>query len=101
MTRDVGHMSNRDRILRAAEEARLAEAEKAAKKAAKPTKASRPKRAAKSERVKIVWEVCGANGAALKTFPYPDKALAEAETQSLTKSTGRAHILRATKVPIE
>jgi hypothetical protein len=101
MASDMRHMSNRDRIQRAAEEARLADAEKAAKKAAKPAAGARPKKAAKSERVKIVWELCGANGAALKTFPYPDKALAEAEAQSLSKSTGRAHMLRATKVPIE
>ncbi len=97
-------MSNRDRIARAAEEARLGEvekAEKAAKKAVKKPTGTRPKRTVKPVRMKVVWEVCSATGATVKTFAYPDKATAEAETAALTQSTGRTHILRATKVPME
>ena len=101
-------MSNRERIARAAEEARLTAAEKKAKKTSKATKkrstaagSVRPKRAAKAPaRVKIVWEVCTGTGTVAKTFPYPEKAAAEAELARLTKS-GRTHILRATKVPME
>ena len=97
----MGHMSNRDRIARAAEEARLAAAEKAAKKASKKPKAERSKRAEKSARLKLVWEVCNDTGKAVTLFPYPDKAKAEAETEALIRSTGRTHVLRATKVPME
>ena len=97
----MGHMSNRDRIARAAEEARLAAAEKAAKKATKKTKAGRSKPAEKSARMKIVWEICNNTGTAVRLFPYPDKAKAEAETEALTRTTGRTHVLRATKVPME
>jgi len=97
----MGHMSNRDRIARAAEEARITAAEKAAKKATKKTTRSRSERAAKSVRMKIVWDVCNVTGAAVKSFPYPDKAEAEAATEALTRSTGRTHVLRPTKVPME
>jgi hypothetical protein len=104
----MGRMSNRDRIARAAEEARLTAAEKADKadktadkKATKKPAASRPKRTVVPVRMKIIWEVCGVTGTALKAFPYPDKAKAEAEIAALTKSTGRPHSLRATKVPME
>ena len=96
----MGHMSNRDRIARAAEEASLREAEKAAK-AAKAPKA--PKKAGKSKkdvRMKIVWEVCSASGTVVETFAYPDKAAAEAAIERLTKA-GSTHLLRATKVPME
>jgi hypothetical protein len=93
----MGRMSNRERIARAAEEARLAEAEAAAKKATR----SRPKKAPKPVRMKIVWEVCDAAGTARETFAYPDKALAEAATQALTQATGRLHVLRAARVAME
>jgi len=94
-------MSNRERIARAAEEARLTELEKAAKKSAKATTGSATKRAPKVVRMKIVWEVSSGGGKALKTFAYADKAAAEAEMAALTKSTGRAHSFRAAKVPMD
>lgn len=97
------HMSNRERIARAAEEARLQEADKAdkaAKKAAKAPPRARSKSAAKAVRMKIVWEVCSAGGTVIKTFPYADKSAAESAVQELN-STGRTHVLRATKVPME
>ena len=100
----MAHMSNRERIARAAEEARLQEADKAdkaAKKASKPAPRVRSKSAAKAVRMKIIWEVCNAAGTVVKTFAYPDKAAAESATLELTKSSGRAHVLRAGKVPME
>ncbi len=104
----MGRMSNRDRIARAAEEAKAAAAEKAAtkatkatKKATKPGSASRPRREATPARVKIVWDVTSPTGAKVKTFAYPDKAAAEAEALALTRSTGRDHAVRANKVPME
>ena len=99
-------MSNRDRIARAAEEAQLRAAEKAEKSektAKKPTKkapAGRSGSSAQPARMKIVWDVCDGAGKAVKTFAYPDKALAEAEMDSRTRSSGRPHTLRATKVPM-
>ena len=94
-------MSNRDRIARAAEEARIAEAEKAAKKATKSPTRSHSKRAVAAVCLKIVWEICNVNGTAVKSFPYPNKAEAEAMTEALTRSSGRTHILRPTRVPME
>jgi hypothetical protein len=93
-------MSNRERIARKAEEARLAEAEKAAKRSAPKTTGTRSKRAAEPVRMKLVWEVCNATGKAVQTFPYPDKAAAEGAARVLSTSTGHTHILRATKVPM-
>ncbi len=93
----MARMSNRDRIARAAEEARLAEAEKLAKKPAKRS----PKPRAKDVRMKIVWVVCNSHGKPVKTFAYPDKAAATKEAARLSKSTGFTHVLRATKVPMD
>ncbi len=101
----MAHMSNRDRIARAAEEARLAEAERLAKKTAKKTakKAGKPPRKSRANevRMKIVWEVCNANGKPVKTFAYPEKAAATAEALRLGSSTGHLHEIRATKVPMD
>jgi hypothetical protein len=101
----MAHMSNRERIARAAEEARLAEAEKADKTTKKTTKTAatpRPKRAPKAPiRMKVVWEICGGTGKVIRTYPYAEKAAAEAETDSLNRSTGNTHVLRPTKVPME
>ena len=97
----MARMSNRDRIARAAEEARLAEAEKLARKPDKRPAKPASKRAAKDVRLKVVWEVCNGSGKPVKTFAYPDKAAAEAEVQALSKSTGRTHSLRPAKVPME
>jgi len=94
-------MSNRERIARAAEEAQAAAAEKAAKQAAKALAGPKAKRPPKAPaRMKLVWEVCGANGKVVKTFAYPDKAAAEAELARFAKSPG-SHVLRSSKVPME
>ena len=117
----MAHSSNRQRIARAADEARATEIEKAAKKASKSSaaspstgsaakspaaksaapKAAGTKRVVKPVRVKIVWEVCSSTGTVVATFAYPDKAAAEAKAALLTNSTGRNHSLRGTKVPME
>ena len=89
----MDRVPNRGRIARDAEEARILEVEKPAQESKKCS--------SKAVRVKVVWEVCSGAGKILKTFPYRDKAAAEAQTKALTWSTGRAHTLRATKVPME
>ena len=98
-------MSNRQRIARLAEEAQLAaaeKAEKAAKRVPKVAGSGGGKRAPKAPaRMKIVWEVCSATGKVIRTFPYAEKAAAEAETQELMRSTGNTHLLRPTKVAME
>lgn len=95
-------MSNRERIARAAEEAKATAAEKAAKQSTKaPSSGARAKRAPKPPaRMKIVWQVSTVGGVVVKTFAYPEKAEAEAEIAKLAK-TGRTHLLLATKVPME
>jgi hypothetical protein len=97
----MAHSSNRDRIARAAEEARLTALEKTAKKASKPAKAPGTKRTAKPVREKLVWEVCATAGSVAAVFAYPDKAAAEAKAAALTKSVGRTHWLRGAKVPMD
>ena len=92
------HMPDRDRIARA-EEAAIDAKQRAAKAAKKAGSSKRPKPEA---RMKVVWEVCdGGNGKVAKSFPYPDKAQAEAEVAARSRSTGRSHILRPTKVPMD
>ncbi len=97
----MAKMGNRERIARAAEEARASAAEKAAKQAEKPAKVTRPKRVAAPVRMKIVWDVGGTGGTKLKTFPYAEKAAAEAAAAALSKSTGRTHQIRESRVPME
>jgi len=97
-------MSNRERIARAAEEAAIAAKEKAAKQVANKQvakKKSGAKRPNPSARMKVIWEVCDGTGKAVKSFPYPDRAQAEAEVEARSRSTGRSHILRPTKVPMD
>ncbi|MBI5434413.1 MAG: hypothetical protein HZA52_16385 [Planctomycetes bacterium] len=99
----MARMSNRDRIARAAEEARLTAEEKAAKKTASadaPRK-SRAKKAATPIRMKVVWDVCSSTGTAVKTFPYAEKPAAEADAVARSRSSGRPHVVRANKVPME
>jgi hypothetical protein len=88
-------MSNRERIPRAAAEAVIAAQQKAAEKAAKK------KKPAPEVRMKVVWEVRTTAGKVVKSFPYPEKAKAEAEVASCTRSTGGSHILRPTQVPMD
>jgi hypothetical protein len=90
----MDRLPERGRVAREAEQARQSEATK------KPTK-SRSQPPATRVRVKVVWEVCSGAGTVVKTFPYPEKAAAEAKTKALTMSTRRAHMLRAAKVPME
>ncbi len=97
----MAKMGNRERIARAAEEARASAAEKAAKQAEKPAKVARAKRVAAPVRMKIVWDVGGTGGTKLKTFPYAEKAAAEAAAAALSKSTGRTHQIRESRVPME
>ena len=101
--RAMARMSNRDRIARAAAEARAAADEKAAKKTAKATAPAKPraKKTAQPVRMKVVWDVVGSSGAAVKTFPYAEKPAAEADAIARTRSTGRTHVVRASKVPME
>jgi hypothetical protein len=94
----MGRMSNRDRIARAREEAEAKAKEKPPPKEPKTGKAAAPRA---TGRMKIVWAVCAVNGSVVKTFPYPQKASAEAEVARLTQETQAAHHLRAEKVPFD
>jgi len=93
----MDRLPDRGRVTRVAVEARITNVES---KAAKATR-SHSKPPVKPARMKVIWEVCSGTGRIVKTFPYPDKAAAEAQTKALTRSTGRAHMLRSTKVPME
>jgi hypothetical protein len=67
--------------------------------AAEPSK-PRPRRTAKPTRMKIVWEICSGTGEVVKTYPYAEKAAAEAELLRLS-NIKREHVLRNTKVPMD
>ena len=97
----MARMSNRERIARAAEEARLAEAEKVAKKKAKKVAKRSPKPGARDARMKLVWVIYNSSGRPVKTFDYPDKDAGVDEAKRLSSSTGRPHELRATRVPMD
>jgi hypothetical protein len=92
-------MSNRDRIARMQEEAALTAKEKETKAKAAPKEPKKKGATAPVGRLKIVWAVCAVNGSIVKTFPYPDKASAEAEVKRLSEQA--PHHLRAEKVPFE
>jgi len=95
-------MSNRDRIARMREEADLTAKEKDTKKKVQ-VKEAREKGAPPpaGTRLKIVWAVCAVNGTVVTTFPYPEKARAEAEVSRLTAEKQSPHHLRADKVPMD
>ncbi|MCE9592980.1 MAG: hypothetical protein K8S98_02200 [Planctomycetes bacterium] len=99
----MARMSNRDRIARAAEEARVTAEEKTAKKATKVAgpKKVRAKKVVVPQRMKVVWDVCSPTGASVKQFGYADKPAAEADALARTRSSGRSHVVRANKVPME
>jgi hypothetical protein len=92
-------MSNRDRIARMQEEAEARTKESAKERAKERADGRAPAKAAAPGRMKIVWAVCAVNGTVVKTFPYPEKARAEAEVARL--SAEAPHHLRAEKVPLE
>lgn len=93
------HMSNSERIARAAAEVAAKDEEKAAKKAAAPAKkrASKAREPKAPVRMKIVWAVSEPLGAPSKVYPYTEKAAAEAEAARL----GKGNIVKALKVPME
>jgi len=94
----MDRLSNAERVSRSNDEGRVAERDKKAKKTTEiPPRPSLPR----SVRMKIVWEVCSGTGKTVKTFQYADKASAEAQTKALTRSTGRAHVLRQARVPMD
>ena len=103
-------MSNSDRIARAAAEAEAADKEKkAAKKAAKKTTKKATKKATKKttrkttkksavpQRRKIVWAVGRLGADPVATYPYKEKAAAEADA----KQRGDAFSVKPLKVPME
>jgi len=93
------HQSNADRIERAAAESAAAVKELNAKKAAK-AKAPRKPRASSVKapvRVKIVWAVGRPGAAAVKSYPYPERAAADAEAVRL----GKGCMVTPLKVPME
>lgn len=94
------HMSNSDRIARLAAEAEATAREKEEKKkvkAAAPPRKSSGRAPKAPVRLKIVWTVGMPAGQPVKTYPYAEKASADAEAERL----GRGHVVRALKVPME
>ncbi len=94
------HMSNADRIAKAAAEVEAKTKEKTAKKAARPLTASAPRksRAPKAPpRLKIIWAVGQPGAAPAKTYPYIERAAADAEAVR----RGKGCMVTPLKVPME
>jgi len=85
--------SNRNRIERMREEA-------AATARDKP-KSVKPKNAKPTGRLKMVWGVKNSVGEIVKTYPYPQKAAAEAEAARMRDSGQRGSLVCPHKVPLE
>lgn len=93
-----GHSSNADRIARAASEADAAVKELNAKKIAKAKGPKKPRVSAKiPARVKIVWAVGRPGVASVKSYPYKERAAADAEAVRL----GKGCMVMPLKVPME
>lgn len=94
------HMSNAARIAKAAAEVEASDREKAEKAATKKPAAPRASRARAPKppvRLKVVWTVCEPGGPALATFPYPERAAADADAAR----RGKGCIVKPIKVPME
>jgi len=97
--------SGRERLERLQAEKAAEEREKAEKKAAKkkaPAKRKTTrKKAAVSARMKLAWAVCQANGTVVETFPYPQKAEAQATAERMSAKGRADFIVKPEKVPME
>lgn len=104
-------MSNKERIQRQAMEAEAKEKakaeKKAGKKAEKKTPTARAPRAEKktekekSTRLKVVWVIFDDRFKEVRTFPYAEKAAAEAKAAQLTEKSGKEHVVNPIKVPVD
>src|SRR5262245_13034199 len=93
------HASNAERIAKAAAEAEAGAAAKAAKpaKPATPRKPRAPAAPRAPARIKIVWAVGQPGGKAVKTFPYIERAAADAEAARI----GKGCMVMPLKVPFD
>ena len=97
--------SNRERIEKLALEAELSAKEKSGKKSA-PATAGRKRAPSKTpasagERMKLVWKVFDPAHKEVATFPYPQKALAEAKASQRSDATGKPFVVRGVKVAMD
>lgn len=94
-------MSNNERIQRQAAEVAAKDKEKAEKKMAVKATASKTekKEATRTKRLKIVWKIFNEQYKEVGTFPYSEKAAAEAKAAALTKKSGKKHFVNPIKVP--
>jgi hypothetical protein len=92
------HASNSERIAHAAAEADATAKEKAAKvKAPRAPRVRTPRAPKAPPRVKIVWAVGKPGGTPTQTYPYPQRAAAEAEA----KRMGGEWVVAPLRVPME
>lgn len=92
------HMSNADRIAKAAAEVEAGTKEKAAKAKTKAPAKPKAARAPKAPpRMKIIWAVGKPGAVPTATFPYAQRAAADAQA---AKSGGGA-MVSALRVPME
>lgn len=96
-------MSNKDRIQRQALEVAAKDKETAEKKKTVKTTASgskkKEKEADRTKSLKIVWKIFNDRFKEVGTFPYGEKAAAEAKAAALTNKSGKKHFVNPIKVP--
>lgn len=77
---------------------------KAKKKAAAKPKVAKPRKpraAKKTARMRVVWGVFNNSHSMVKSFPYPQKADAEAYAKQLMTDKKSTHFVNAVKEPME
>ena len=65
------------------------------------TKTQTKKTTKKTTRIKMVWRVFDERLKEIETFPYREKAAAEAKAASLTKQSGKEHFVNSVKIPTD
>ncbi len=91
-------MSNKEKILRLAEEAAAGIKEKSEKKKKTTT---RKKATPTIKRYKAVWKVFNDSHKEVACFPYSEKDEAYARADGLTKKKNNNHFVNEIKVPME
>ncbi len=93
--------SNRERIHRRALEAEIDAQESAEREAAKAASAGRRRKdSPASARVKLAWRIYAPQYKEIATFPFKERAQADAEAARLTEKTGKPHVVKSVRVPV-
>ena len=95
-------MSSKERIRQKADEAAAGEIQKIEKKKKTTSKKTTSKKAATAiKRKKVVWKVFDENFREVASFPYLEKAEAQAKADDLTRKKNKEYLVEGINVPME